>query len=287
MADTRGTVAETHLEPKHGASIKPNIDMAPSVKTLRCVNEAVTIHQIPTELLIIVFEYLLQTTPNALMYYRGLCTLSGVCTYWRFIIQHSPSLWTKVAGIIDQEGLLKVLERSSDNLIDVEYDSRCGFDWRYGRSHFIDFIGTVASATRRWRTLVLGTGDYPGDQPSDFLQFPAPNLERLIFTNDLDGHLEDVELFGGDCPNLKHIHLERAQFNWSQPAFTSLKSLELYEVFFYSVGSILDMIRPITQLQSLEICDCGVIEEIPPTPRLSRFLATSGPLLPISTTTMD
>ncbi|KAG8912358.1 hypothetical protein FRC01_005139, partial [Tulasnella sp. 417] len=245
------------------ANIKPKINMAPSVKERSSLNDTLAIHQIPIELLMTIFECFLQPATTALMYYRQLCTLSGVCARWLFIIQHSPKLWTNAAGIIEQEGFLKVLERSSDKLIDVEYDPPFGFGWRYGELHFVDFIGSFASATRRWRTLILGTSYYPGDLPSDFLQFPAPNLERLVFKNDQVWDMEDVELFGGDCPNLKHIHLEGAQFNWSQPAFERLESLKLLGVSFNTVGSILDIIRPLTQLRRLEIHDCDVSEQVP------------------------
>ncbi|KIO22553.1 hypothetical protein M407DRAFT_27951 [Tulasnella calospora MUT 4182] len=237
--------------------------MTPSIKKLRCLNNALNIHHLPIELLFFIFECVLRAEATALMYYRQICTLSGVCARWLFTIHHSPQLWTNVAAIIKQEGLRKVLERSSDKLIDVEYDPPLGYGWRYGQPHFVDFLGNTSSANRRWRTLVLGTSYYPGDRPSDFLQFPAPNLERLVFKNDQGWDMEDVELFGGKCPNLKHIHLERAEFNWSQAAFKRLESLKLFEVYFGSVGPILDVIRDIPQLKTLEIRDCDVSEEVP------------------------
>ncbi|KAG8946597.1 hypothetical protein FRC00_009519, partial [Tulasnella sp. 408] len=248
---------------KHRASGKPRSNMDPSINKLRDLNDALTIHKLPIELLLCIFECVLRREDTAPMYYRQICTLSAVCARWFFVIRRSPQLWTTVSGIIKQEGFRKVLERSSGKLVDVEYEPPLGFGWRYGQPQFVDFLGSVSSATRRWRSLVLATTYYPGDRPSDFLQFPAPNLERLVFKNDQGWDMENVELFDGNCPNLKHIHLERANCKWSQAAFKGLESLRLFEVSFDSVGTILDITRDTPQLQTLEIRDCDVSEEVP------------------------
>ncbi|KAG9043831.1 hypothetical protein FS837_009072 [Tulasnella sp. UAMH 9824] len=237
--------------------------MDSSINKPRDLNDALTIHKLPIELLLFIFECVLRKEDTAPMYYRQICTLSGVCARWLFVIHRSPQLWTTVAGIIKQQGFRKILERSSGKLIDVEYEPQLGFGWRYGEPHFVDFLGSVSSATGRWRSLVLGTSYYPGDRPNDFLQFTAPNLERLVFKNDQAWDMEDVELFGGHCPNLKHIHLERADCKWSQAAFKGLESLKLFQVSFDSVGTILDITRDSPQLQTLEIRNCDVSERVP------------------------
>ncbi|KAG8918245.1 hypothetical protein FRC00_012680, partial [Tulasnella sp. 408] len=253
MKATQGTDAETQLDPKHVSSGEPKADIDPSISKLRHLNDALTIHQLPIELLLSIFECGLRRADTAPEYYRQICTLSGVCARWLFIIHRSPQLWTTVTGIIQEEGLRTVLERSSDNLIDIEYETQGDYEWRYGEDHLVDFLSSASSARKRWRSFVLGTSHCPGSRPSDFLQFPAPNLERLVLKNDQGWDMEDVELFGGNCPNLKHIQLEDANCNWSQAAFKGLESLKLFDGYFDSVGDILDIIRDSPQLKTLEI----------------------------------
>lgn len=76
--------------------------------------------------------------------------------------------------------------------------------------------------------------------------------------------MEDVELFGGNCPKLKHFRLEGAKCRWSQAVFQRLESFELSKIFFDNIGPFLDIIRNMPQLKRLEICDCNVFsEEVP------------------------
>ncbi|KAG9043830.1 hypothetical protein FS837_009071 [Tulasnella sp. UAMH 9824] len=254
---------ETHLYSKHGSNVEPKTYIDPSISALRPLNDALTIHQLPIELFLSIFESVLRTEDTAPEYYRQICTLSGVCARWFFMIHHSPQLWTTVTGIIREEAFRSILERSSDNLINFEYKPEVDYDWRYGEVHFAEFFGSASSATSRWRSLVLEIGYHPGNRPSDFLQFPAPNLERLVLKNIQGWDMEDVELFGGDCPNLKHVYLELATCKWSQAAFKGLESLKLFDVFFNSVGTILEIIRESPQLKTLKIGDCAVSEEVP------------------------
>ncbi|KIO22556.1 hypothetical protein M407DRAFT_27954 [Tulasnella calospora MUT 4182] len=237
--------------------------MASSINKLRCLNDALPIHQLPIELLLSIFEYVLRTGAAASIYNRRICALSGVCARWFLLIQHSPALWTTVAVSIKEEGLSKILERSSGRLIDVEYEPQDGETLRYAEGSFMEPFNILSSTTGRWRTLILETRHYSGDRPSEFLQFPAPNLERLVFRNNNVWDMKDVELFGGHCPNLKHIHLDRAECKWSQAAFKGLESLELSYLSFDTIEPILDVIRDISLLERLEIHDCDVREDVP------------------------
>ncbi|KIO22552.1 hypothetical protein M407DRAFT_27950 [Tulasnella calospora MUT 4182] len=257
MTGTQVTDTEMQFDSKNGAS--------ESINQLRHLNDTPVINQLPIELLLWILESVLAPWYYGYgpIYYGHLCALSEVCSHWYSIVQHSPQLWTTVPGNIREEGLRKVLDRSSGKLLHVEYGSQLGYRLQYDVPHFVDFVGAVSSTTRRWRTFILDPSDHPGDRPGDFLQFPAPNLERLEIRNDFGWEMEDVELFGGICPNLKHIDLNRAEFNWSQTAFKGLETLKLSEVTFNSIETILDVIRDIPQLKTLDIHYCYVSEKLP------------------------
>lgn len=223
-------------------------------------NDAPGIHQLPIELLLWIFDSALASWyySDGSTYYRHLCALSRVCIRWYNIVHHFPQLWATVPGSINKEGLRKVVERSSSKLIDIVYEPLKG-----ARSH-AEFLDILGSTTGRWRTVVLEINWFCSeDRPGNFLQFPAPDLERLVFKNNKAWSMRNVELFGGNCPNLKDISVDRAECKWSQPAFRGLENLKLSYMSFDSVGDILDAIRDISQLKRLEICDCDAQEEVP------------------------
>lgn len=224
------------------------------------------IHKLPAELLLFIFESILGREDHqrrALSYYRSRYSLSIVCTRWFSLVERSPQLWTTVAWGLKKERFKKVLERSSARLIDVEFDPA-----PKARRHqtledpFTAFLDILGPATRRLRTLNIAPRFGLEDPPSDFWKFPAPCLKRFIFTNSAVWKMENLELFDGNCPNLREIEVVGANCKWSQAAFKGLESLQLSQVSFNSVGDILDIIRDISQLKRLEICACEVQEEV-------------------------
>ncbi|KAG8930426.1 hypothetical protein FRC01_002794 [Tulasnella sp. 417] len=248
MTSIQRTDAETHMDSENGVPT-PRLNVGP------------IINQLPIELLLQIFEFALgpRDHDHGSEYYRHLCTLSGVCTRWYSIIHHSPQLWTIVPGIIKEEGLRKILERSSGKHIDIKCNHK--------EVHFPTYFNVLGSASERWRSLGLTTSRTVAleHQTHDFLQLPAPNLERLSFENShwYSVNMRNVEFFRGNCPNLKEIHISGVTCEWTQPAFKGLEILKLSYVFFDSVGPILDLIRPLSQLRKLEIHKCKTNEELP------------------------
>ncbi|KAG8930427.1 hypothetical protein FRC01_002795 [Tulasnella sp. 417] len=227
------------------------------------VNEEPIINQLPIELVLQIFESVLGRCDHGhgwTYYHRLLCILSRVCARWYSIIQHSPQLWTTVPGFIEDEALRTLLERSSGNNIDLN----CNYPVVYFTKCF-DILG---SASERWRTLSLKT---PRNvtlehKTHDFLQLPAPNLERFSFkSTDWDlVDMRNVEFFSGNCPSLREIEISGVTCEWSQPAFKGLEILKLSYVDFDTVGPILDIIRPLSQLRKLEVYKCVIKEKLSP-----------------------
>ncbi|KAG8930429.1 hypothetical protein FRC01_002797 [Tulasnella sp. 417] len=224
------------------------------------VNDEPIVDQLSIELLLSIFEYALGPCDHdyGWRYYHRLCALSRVCARWYSIMKHSPQLWTTVPGFIKEGGLRKILERSSGKHIDI----KCNHE----AVHFTTYFDILDSASERWRTLSLKTSRTVAleHQTHDFLQLSAPNLERLSFQishwNPVD--MRNVEFFRGNCPNLKEVHISGITREWSQAAFKELEVLKLSYVDFDSVGAILDIIRPLSQLRKLEIYNCKIDEEL-------------------------
>ncbi|KAG8930425.1 hypothetical protein FRC01_002793 [Tulasnella sp. 417] len=217
----------------------------PTNQLLR-LNDEPIINQLPVELLLQLFECALGPCDreHGRWYYRRLCALSR--------------LWTTVPGFIKEGGLRKILERSLDKHIDIKCD--------HARVDFTTYFDILDSASERWRTLSLETSRTVAlkHQTRDFLQLPAPNLERLGFKcTDWDLlDMRNVEFFRGNCPNLREIEISGVTCEWSQAAFGGLEIIKLSYVDFNNVGFILDIIRPLSLLRKLDIYDCVIEEEL-------------------------
>ncbi|KAG8929780.1 hypothetical protein FRC01_003775 [Tulasnella sp. 417] len=260
MTSIQRNNTETHFDPKTG------VTDSQSTNLLRRSNDEPTIYQLPIELLLPIFEWALKEWyyGHGSIYYRHLCALSTVCTRWHSIIQHSPQLWATVPGSIKEEGIRKVLERSSDTLLDIEYNPGKEEGGRYPDGHITPFFDILGSASGRWRTLNL-TKSVSEGQTRKLLLLPAPNLEQLTFEDHQSPRqgMENVDFFGGNCPKLKDIHIYGLTCKWDQAAFKGLEALKLSDISFDSVAPILDIIRPLPLLRRLEVLNCHISEDAP------------------------
>ncbi|KAG8945258.1 hypothetical protein FRC04_001098 [Tulasnella sp. 424] len=195
-----------------------------SVNQLRCSDGAPPVHQLPTELLLHIFQSVLHLQHPGPNYYRNVCTLSEVCIRWCFVIQNSPQLWKTVWADLKEEGLRKVLQRSSGHLINVEFSiSPMGIE-QDSEEYWEALLRTLGSVSERWCTLVLNGLEYVcEDSIKDILQLPAANLERLV--------LDD------DCVEL--------------------------DISDIDMKTVLDILREFPQLRRLEVCDSDVSHDIP------------------------
>ncbi|KAG8929781.1 hypothetical protein FRC01_003776 [Tulasnella sp. 417] len=259
MTSIQGTDMETLLDSKNG------VNGSKSTNQLSRLNDDLIINQLPIEIFLPIIEWVLKKWyyGHGLVYYRHLCALSAVCTRWYSMVQHSPQLWTTVPGAIKEEGLKKILQRSSDKLLEVEYNG-VGEEGEGYAEHLTKLLDILGSASGRWRTLNLTTSS-SNVRIRDFLQLPAPNLKRLSFEDHQpsESGMDNIEFFGGNCPNLKDIHIYGATCNWFEPVFKGLDFLKLSDITFDTVAPILDLIRPLSQLTRLDIRDCHISEDVP------------------------
>ncbi|KAG8945257.1 hypothetical protein FRC04_001097 [Tulasnella sp. 424] len=236
-----------------------------SINQLRRSNGAPPVHQLPTKLLLHIFQNVLHPQQPGPNYYHNVCTLSEVCIRWCFVIQNSPQLWKTVWADLKEEGLRKVLQRSSGHLINVEFSiSPMGIE-QDSEEYWEALLRTLGSVSERWCTLVLNGLEYVcEDSIKDILQLPAANLERLVLDDDcVELDISDIELFGGNSPKLKDLRVVGIECKWSQTAFKGLENLSLSWLIFTSLKPVLNILRDCPQLQKLEFCDCDVSNDLP------------------------
>ncbi|KIO22551.1 hypothetical protein M407DRAFT_216289 [Tulasnella calospora MUT 4182] len=263
MGITPSGTAQRSLESKIKAREDQRSDLV-STTNFRHLNSVPLVHQLPTELLIYIFQSGLDSLPNP-DYYRHVSTLSEVCARWFFVVQNSPQIWTRISADVKEEGFKKVLQRSSGHLIDINCEvSPIGLG-QNPEEYLEIFLLNLGAIIGRWRALNLQClGDALEGSIREVLRLPAFNLERLVLDDDImELDISDVELFGGDSPNLKDVRVVGMDCGWSQAAFKGLEKLHLSWVTFDSLEPILDILRDCPQLRNLEICECEIKSDIP------------------------
>lgn len=226
------------------------------------MNSAPPVHQLPIELLLYVFQSVIKPLPSPDCY-RRVCRLSEVCGRWFSVVQNSPQLWSRISADVKAEGFKKVLQRSSGHLIDITCEISPPGLGQNPEEHLEVFLSTLSAMTERWRILDLKClGDAHESSVKDALQLPASNLERLVLDDEiLEFDISDIELFGGDCRNLKDVRVVGVHCGWSQAVFKGLENLHLSWVDFSGVERILDILRDCPQLRKLEICECSFVND--------------------------
>ncbi|KAF9476281.1 hypothetical protein BDN70DRAFT_882663 [Pholiota conissans] len=192
---------------------------------------------------------------------------SHVCSLWRDILLHSPSLWGQ---LIDIEALLwshdswrkEVLSRTGQALLHVKGCIR--FDpenepWKGTGEYFLSLLNEYWPRIRRLRVEVMEVGVQSEEKALQrwrVLQRPAPNLEFFdvhfglntlsnLFTN------EGNHLFSDNSPYLRHFVATNIKFQLSAPCFAHLKSLQISS--YFTIFHILDAFSGMDSLESLTV----------------------------------
>ncbi|KAG9011077.1 hypothetical protein FRB90_007491 [Tulasnella sp. 427] len=243
---------------------------------LRCSNANRPIHRLPFELLQCIFQHVLQSCELVEENDSNLFALLQVCTYWRFIIEHSSQLWSRLSAFQPRAYVLKALGKGW-GLLDISCKA-CSCEGVPGpKSDTLHFLETARRVADRWRCLALEFDKFEKAPPAaiksiqHLLELPAPNLEALDL-QDKDARLEipEVELFGGMSPKLKDVRIVRTRCRWSQAAFKGLSSLHLGTLEFERMEIVLDILRDCPQLQHLTLWRCKFVNN------------DSGYILPVS-----
>ncbi|KAG8985729.1 hypothetical protein FRB90_004489 [Tulasnella sp. 427] len=268
--------------------IDSNIDaMQTVINTLRSQiiqassqrNSLSAINQLPLEIIIEIFHYVLesrQLLPEVIPYYQTLHYLASVSTVWRDIVRETPSFWRRVEFVDDCQAypLASSLKHSKDGPLDVScyvYDlSSASYldpsDKRHLDAMKDDFHKALGQLPR-WRSLGIITGC--GDTARDLVVAPATTVQRLQVEVDWDPDSDEdsswsvrpITLFNGHTSGLQEVRIEGMPFYWEDSNLEGLRVLDLRDILnpvdfpWVNISNILSTLRACPELEELSLVE--------------------------------
>lgn len=212
----------------------------------------VPIHQLPVELLAIIFIGSmddLKYTPTFTWSWREdnprikrVATLSRVASRWWYVLQEIPALWTEVHA---ERGAELALRRSKQLPVNIR-----GSSWNVHQSRRDRSIQLVKSHSHRWRSMT-----WDGDESS--LQTvaattPLPILEALSLRLAPRQPLTEIAYAG--TPRLRELRLDGVSIPWTP---LSLPGLRLFALSNVDAGDL-----PAVETLLTFLASCPILQEI-------------------------
>ncbi|KAG8910913.1 hypothetical protein FRC01_006051, partial [Tulasnella sp. 417] len=183
--------------------------------------------QLPTELFAEIFHSTLPSTDLMLdqvdtrlrSYMRKLYGMRLVAKRWQEIIDGTPTFWTFVHSDLPPDVNEATALRSQNGLLAIVYALT---EYRTPHISAKDFFNSWAHIFPRWSA-------YRGPLLSEYLDKPAPQIEKIILTRGESGD-EPLELLGGSATSLRLVNLSHVSIRWKAGLFTNLNVLKLVDV---------------------------------------------------------
>lgn len=228
------------------------------------LNSIPPINQLPTEILITIFEesiYVPELSQWDIPHIQKLKYLASVCLWWNKIIKDTPHLWAVVESNVPNELVPIILRKSGQSTLafkcceervrlgSPEYD----VEEQWPSDDLLSFLTITLSELHRWRSALfqLSRGNV---EILWQLEQPAPFIERMDFEI-FHWPWRELNLFSGYAPNLRWIHIVDLPFIWSQGVFHDLRHLhiELIKLPQLTVEDILLTVQSSPNLQTLRL----------------------------------
>lgn len=189
------------------------------------------ISKLPTELLVEIIRLELPPVdfmhPNldfcAFLHVQRLYTIRSVAKRWQEIIDGTPPFWTFVVSTLPYHVNESTIRRSGTGPLAIVYAHERVFDtYSDAWPSLEDFLDPLDHTFPRWSA-------YSGLVASEYLDKPAPHLQKIILTQST-WSTPPLELLGGRAPNLRHVHLSNVSIRWKAGLFAGLNVLKLDNV---------------------------------------------------------
>lgn len=207
-------------------------------------------HQLPPELLVKIFHFILEVGPVS-DHFRGLHRLACVCHRWNDIIREAPSLWGYIATPFSPPLIKNAIARSKGAPLEV--------DLSVGGTYQAAFkqLAEAAKQAHRWRRVSLQIGDF--HEHRSYLEVPAPLIThadiRSPTTSDIGTRSHSppfVNLFQGQAHRLRDLRLCGISIPFHSPMLSELHHLELNSVTVGpSTSTLLQILSACPTLSSL------------------------------------
>lgn len=212
-------------------------------------NGLVPIHTLPTEILIKIFDKLLESYDLDQYYKRGVAKISLVCSRWNTVAQGTPQFWSEISSGHSVTTIERALKKSGDCSLKVH--AVASYAWSNTGQRILELITPHAS---RWLS-----ADLCLTSTTTFLEsltsFPAPRLVSLRLSaprNSSLSTLRPISLFQGNAPQLKNASFRAIPIPWDSPILSGLESLELRELDISNSPTSVQILRILESCPALE-----------------------------------
>ncbi|KAG8914481.1 hypothetical protein FRC01_004039 [Tulasnella sp. 417] len=193
-------------------------------------NTACLVHQLPVEVLAMIFGEFRPTPPGSDSS-TSLLDLLLVCRTWHDVIVGSPQLWDYFGAEMSYKIAQLVINRSQTSSFSVKWDT-----WnlpleprKSGLCRMMDLL--IENSTRVQKIDIRASRS---GRPSlqKFLSAPTPKLETLrvqveLYGSDEDGYEPLDYIILSDGPLLEHLSLQNVDTQMNSPRFSNLVTLQL------------------------------------------------------------
>ncbi|KAG8917350.1 hypothetical protein FRC01_002506 [Tulasnella sp. 417] len=216
-----------------------------------------SIHKLPVELLVRIFQLSLPLPESGDPYIVSLCELRGVCKHWRSTINLTSSLWTVVTSTCGSDFLALSLQKLSNT---YPLHINCRF---WSQEECLPVLRQISPDIHRWETAILLMPET--QEGREYLSAPAPNLRRLELTVPLgprDGDEGEGEnqfnynpfnIFNGSADRLEEVKVNMTCLLWDSPILRGLKSFQLRVCESILASNIITILKECPGLQTLII----------------------------------
>ncbi|KAF8060692.1 hypothetical protein FPV67DRAFT_1673543 [Lyophyllum atratum] len=211
-------------------------------------NELSLVSRLPPEILLIVFEYvvdLLSPQYSSSRRLEWICQMSHICSSWRRFALDCPRLWTSIP-FFAPDWAQEMLARSRTAPLTIVVGSRS------------KFVKPALKQLYRIKKLSLFCiqSYYSHDESTytDLLASPAPLLESCEITFRMRSNRNELpkNIFSGKAPRLAHLSISQCGLNWRAPIFTNLISLEINSSLEKTVPPADQFISAVSTMARLE-----------------------------------
>ncbi|KIO28609.1 hypothetical protein M407DRAFT_229976 [Tulasnella calospora MUT 4182] len=233
-----------------------------AVKTQR--NLHATIHKLPVELLVYIFQLALPSPKDGPHYIQSIDTLLRVCTRWTTIINGAPSLWTVVTPACGANYLAWTLAKLGSN---YPLHIHCDF---LSDGEFTPILREISPHIHRWETAVIVLPQT--EEGRQYLSAPAPRLRRLHLSVPsgtrlaAEGDSQPFDIFNGSADWVEDVKLTATCLPWNSSILRGLKSLYLQWCKPIRVSNVISILNGCPDLGTLVFEDTEITVDMQPDP---------------------
>ncbi|KDQ62556.1 hypothetical protein JAAARDRAFT_464053 [Jaapia argillacea MUCL 33604] len=260
------SIPKSHASVSTARSGKDSIPSMPSRRVARSRGRPHPIHTLPSEILAQIFLVAAQRDAMAPM------AISHVCSTWRSIALHTPSLWRRLSLDNRVDMWKERVRRARACTLDVElFYSPSPNGAHMPQTHPVDFCNiqwymhVVTPFIHRWRSLQISFPNYAPFMWNAALssccgrggRIAAPAIEELSLTYPANDDTKEYTLFDGFAPRLRNVTVDGIRLTWLPSLFQNVTVLRYTHHAFtrghQAISEVLTILQVSSRVEHLEL----------------------------------